>query len=101
MREIPFDAARLEYLGVGREQRIDTRQIAALDCLLILRQGRRRRLIIRAGAAWAGTAMTSASPITACLIRLMLILPFGALAASVRRDALIRFLRTVAAANLR
>src|SRR3546814_5168734 len=47
MREIPFDAARLEDLGVGREQGFGARQVAALDRLLILRQRRRRRLIIR------------------------------------------------------
>src|SRR3546814_7323925 len=45
--------------------------------------------------------MTSANPITACLIRLILILPFCALAASVRRDASIRFLRAAAAVNWR
>src|SRR3546814_20013567 len=47
MREIPFDAARLEDLGVGREQGFGARQVAALARLLILPQRRRRRLIIR------------------------------------------------------
>src|SRR3546814_10135094 len=47
MRQNLFEAARLEELGVGREQGFGARQVAALDRLLILRQRRRRRLIIR------------------------------------------------------
>src|SRR3546814_18450062 len=57
MREIPFDAARLEDLGVGREQGFGARQVAALDRLLILRQRRRRRLIIRGWRPWGGNRL--------------------------------------------